>query len=602
MKERTVLDIDRIIQVLQRRCNSLGVTLEWSKHASTAFTNGRKITLPAIYAPVSKEAMDKLYGFVIHEAGHHGRPEAFDILNAAKPPSALAAMYNIVEDDGMERDVATAYQGDAKALGEQNNVVLRELADTWAEQAWPSYLTEQDVAPLAICGIGQLSRMEWDGMSTGSRVHFMNGMHPVAKDLLDKLVTEGWVKKFQGTKDAHDTWDVSVDLYKRIFPEADNEQVEEVRAKGHAMRPKGNEKGEAESSDKNGDDASAMGDGDELGEGKDDTKLPSGEGKVISWKDAVLSEHNEWEPKKDGARAGNIGIDWTDYQSGKVSLMPQHLINVMDCRTTQFSPENKNAWQGAGTPESFMPDNTQSRAFANSIRRFIQAQTRIKVTTERYHGRLDKRSLIKLALPPIDGGEWNKRLFYRMDKAPGLNTAIHVLTDWSGSMQGQKMVHAADASGRLVHTFDRVLRVPVQLAAFTNARSQCDIGLIKAFKDRSMSPLDIATGFSRFYKFSSANNDADAVMWAYNQLMKRDEDRKILIVLSDGCPAGSWAGSGSSNLSHVTATIQNEGKVELYGVGIMSEAVRTYYKNCKVLNDPSEINRTLFEIIKEGVK
>jgi hypothetical protein len=546
--------------------------------------------------------MDKLYGFVIHEAGHHGRPEAFDILNAAQPPSAMAAIYNIVEDDGMERDVATAYQGDAKALGEQNNVVLRELANEWATQEWPPDLTEQDVAPLAICGIGQLSRMEWDGMSTASRVHFMNGLHPKAKTLLDNLVTEGWVDKFQGTEDAHNTWDVAVDLYKRIFPEADDEQVEELRAKGHAMRPEGNEERGDESSDESGDPVPmGMDKNGELREGEGKHSLPSGEGCVVSWKDAVLSEHNEWKPKEDGARAGNIGIDWTDYQSGKVSLMPQHLINVMDCRTNQFSPERENNWDNVGTPESFMPNNTQSRAFANSIRRYIQAQTRTKVNTERYHGRLDKRSLIKLALPPIDGGEWNKRLFYRMDKAPGMNTAIHVLTDWSGSMQGPKMVYAADASGRLVHTFDRVLRVPVQLAAFTNARSRCDIGLIKGFNDRSLSPIDIAVGFSRFYKFSLANNDADAVMWAYNQLMRRGEERKILIVLSDGCPAGSWAGSGSANLKYVTKTIQKEGKVELYGVGIMSSAVTTYYENCKVLNDPSEINRTLFNIIKEGV-
>jgi len=117
-----------------------------------------------------------------------------------------------------------------------------------------------------------------------------------------------------------------------------------------------------------------------------------------------------------------------------------------------------------------------------------------------------------------------------------------------------------------------------------------------------MSPLDIATGFSRFYKISSANNDADAVMWAYTQLMKRKESRKILIVLSDGCPAGSWAGNDSNNLTYVTNQIQKAGHVELYGVGIMSSAVETYYQNVKVLNDSSEINRTLFEIIREGIK
>ncbi len=192
-------------------------------------------------------------------------------------------------------------------------------------------------------------------------------------------------------------------------------------------------------------------------------------------------------------------------------------------------------------------------------------------------------------------------MFYTFEKKKALNTCIHVLTDWSGSMQGEKMVYAADASGRLVYVFDRVLRVPVQLAAFTNGHSCCDIGVIKRFNQRSMSPRQIAENFSKFYKYSSANNDADAVMWAYYELMKRKEERKILIVISDGCPAGHWSGSAHANLEFVTKLIEKHNDVELYGVGIKSTAVENYYTNFKILHETSEINSTLFEIIKQGV-
>jgi len=115
--------------------------------------------------------------------------------------------------------------------------------------------------------------------------------------------------------------------------------------------------------------------------------------------------------------------------------------------------------------------------------------------------------------------------------------------------------------------------------------------------------MDVATAFSRFYKFSSANNDADALMWAYRQIMKRKEERKIIIVLSDGCPAGSWSGGSSSdNLKYVAKMIQLDKGVELYGVGIQSNAVQNYYENFKVLQSSEDINNTLFSIIKEGVK
>ena len=599
-----VLELDRIAGVLQRRCDSKGVTLTWSARASTASTDGKNIILPVPKQPITLDAMQKLYGFVVHESGHHSRPDAFEILKSSGGSAALCAIYNIVEDAGMEREVAGEYQGDARALGEGNNVILREVTESWKEQfeKYEDRLEEVDVAPLACCGLGQLARIEWDGWSNGSRAQYMNALPPEGKKLLDELVNEGWVKRFQTTKDPHDTWDVAVDLYKRLFGDEDNdEEIESVREKGHAMDGPSTDAGEPSTGDSDDTEGDAK-DVDEADKGK-----PYDEGKVVSWKDAVLSEH-EWQQKPDGVQPGNLGIDWEDYTKGSVTLMPADLINVIDCRNNSVTapePDEGGGFGGihSGSPASFMSDNTQARQFANQIRRYIQAQARTKVQTEKYHGRLDKRSIVKLALPPIDGGDWNKRLFYDEVRAKALDTCIHVLTDWSGSMQGQKMIHAADASGRLVHTFDRVLRVPVQLAAFSNGRTRCDIGLIKAFDQRSVSPMDVATAFSRFYKFSSANNDADALMWAYRQIMKRKEERKIIIVLSDGCPAGSWSGGSSSdNLKYVAKMIQLDKGVELYGVGIQSNAVQNYYENFKVLQSSEDINNTLFSIIKEGVK
>jgi len=88
-RKASILDVDKVLNVLQRRCDSMGVTLTWSPSAKTAFTDGKNITIPAVKLPVTQDAMDKLYGFVIHESGHHTRPEAFDILRAAKPGPSL---------------------------------------------------------------------------------------------------------------------------------------------------------------------------------------------------------------------------------------------------------------------------------------------------------------------------------------------------------------------------------------------------------------------------------------------------------------------------------------------------------------------------------
>ena len=598
-KKVSVLELDRITNVLQRRCGSMGVTLKWSETASTAMTDGKEIIIPSVTLPVTEAAMDKLYGFVIHESGHHSRPDVFKILRALKdPPEALCALFNIAEDDGMEREVAHAYAGDAVGLGKQNNLILQELVDRWTEDPWPEGLSEQQVAPLSVCALGQLSRMEWDGMSTTSRAAFFNSLPPAAKKLTDDLATEGWVAKLLDTENPHDTWDLACDLYKRLFPNEDQDKTEEHRAAGHSMEPRDNDDDDGGDNNEGGkaDDAASAGmeQGDK--DNADGSAAVPTEGTVVSWKDVVLSEHNEWQAKDDDAQAGSVGIDWEDYKQGEVGLMPQHMVNVVDCRDKTMKVSTGHDTK----PADFMSNNQGSRSFGNQIRRYLQAQRRTKVRREQYHGKLDKSSLTKLAMPPIDGGEWNKKLFYDLDRRKEMNTCIHVLTDWSGSMQGLKMKHAADASGRLVHVFDRVLNVPVQLAAFTNGHTQCDIGLIKAFRDRSISPENIAENFSRFYRYSSANNDADAVMWAYNQLLPRKEERKILIVLSDGAPAGCWSGSSSTNLKLVCEQIEKAGKIELYGVGICSKAVKNYYSRYKVLNNSEEINNTLFDIIKEG--
>jgi cobalamin biosynthesis protein CobT len=222
------------------------------------------------------------------------------------------------------------------------------------------------------------------------------------------------------------------------------------------------------------------------------------------------------------------------------------------------------------------------------------------VTKEKYNGRIDKSALVRLALPPIDGGDYNKRIFYDQRKHTMKDTAICVLVDWSGSMMGTKMKYAADAAQRLINVMDRTLHVPVMVAAFTNGRSMCDIGLIKPFNKRSISPEEISRRFYNFSSWCSANNDSDAVHWAYQQLLKRKEQRKMLIVLSDGMPAGQWAGHSHDNLKYMTNHIEQAGKVELYGVGILHSGVINYYTNNRVLTSLDEMNQTLFDLIKDG--
>lgn len=586
----SIVDVDSAIIVAQRRCEDLGVQVEFNEWAKTAYTNGSQIVLPVLRHPITIEQLELLYGYLIHETGHHLRKDAFKILANARPPEHVCALYNILEDDGMERERANEWKGDRKALSHTNNILVGKSVQQWND-ADPDKKAKQDPRPVAAMTLYQLSRLDWDYLSEDTIAQFIAALPNSAQSLIEELLKEDWITRMRNGSSPQDTWNITIDLAKRLYPDNDEEEYEQIREAGLSEEDTPRDVSQDTMPDsQNQEKGDSTGEGESIGEGEQAGEDTGEEGMVISWKDAVLSEHNEWEANDESP--GVIGIDWTDYQKGSVALMPTNKINVIDLSKSKSAPFG---WQ------RYLPHNEQSRILANRMRRYIQAEARSKVSRDKYHGRLDKASIVKLALPPVDKGEYNKKIFYDLERKTMKDTCIFVLTDWSGSMMGKKMELAADASQRLVYVFERILRLPVALAAFSDGRSECDIGYIKPWNTRGMSCEEIAKRFAKFYYWTSANNDGDSVHWAWQQILKRKEHRKILIVVSDGCPAGSWkSASGHSTLQYVTKTIEQDGRVELYGVGVNSDAVSTYYTNHKVLKSADCINETLFQLVKEG--
>lgn len=580
-----VVDPNHIVSVAQRRCQDHGVTVHFDPWAETAMTNGRDITIPAIRYPVTQDALDKLYGFLIHECGHHTRPKVFEILNNARPPGYLAGLYNIIEDEGMERATSAKWKGDHIALSNANDIILNECKVAWLKDfEEKDNWDEVDNGPLVSMLLAQVARLKWDTASEIVTAEIIKHLPDAPRKLFDELLSEDWHRRIEATTDEQSTWQCAVDLAKRLYPDrGDTIRECETAAANGEPRDTGDEQHETENDASGGTERSDL-----------------EEGYNITWKDATLSEHDDkWSPQEEQTRGG-IGITWEDYTGGNVVMMPESEVRLVNLKD---KAEEKHASWGSmcGTKSSFMCKDKESRALGNQIRRYIQSKARTQVSRHKYNGRLDKASLVKVALPPIDGGDYNRKLFYSFDKRQVKDTAISVLVDWSGSMHGKKMILAADAAGRLAQVLSKQIGVPVEVLAFTTRYTLCDIGLIKEFHERSVGTEEIARRFSAFYKYSSGNNDADAVAIAYRRLLKRKESRKILIVLSDGAPTDSWAGGhADANLKYVNGIIDNDKRVELWGIGIMDNNVQRYYKHHVVLDTPECINTQLFAIVKHG--
>ena len=94
------------------------------------------------------------------------------------------------------------------------------------------------------------------------------------------------------------------------------------------------------------------------------------------------------------------------------------------------------------------------------------------------------------------------------------------------------------------------------------------------------------------------NADGESVLWAAERLAVRPESRKLLVVLSDGMPAGGFDGDGDAYLKHVCNLIETESPIDLVGIGIRTDAPERFYKHHQILHEAEKLDETLFTLLR----
>jgi cobaltochelatase CobT len=99
----------------------------------------------------------------------------------------------------------------------------------------------------------------------------------------------------------------------------------------------------------------------------------------------------------------------------------------------------------------------------------------------------------------------------------------------------------------------------------------------------------------------ASNADRDAIVWALHELSKREESRKILVVLSDGYPE-HWSDASTEELERQAKKVVDEASkmgVEVVGIGIESSTVKNIYKDYIVIDSLRELaEKALNKFIK----
>ncbi len=207
------------------------------------------------------------------------------------------------------------------------------------------------------------------------------------------------------------------------------------------------------------------------------------------------------------------------------------------------------------------------------------------------------------------------RLFIRKEnKQSRKGTVVQLVVDLSGSMCGEKM-HSAMVSAGVIGDLLQRLSIPFEIIGFTTrgwgsglstsepytptpthgwTRTEAlDFQLFKSFNE----PMSTATpGLASWVSRAGCNNvDGESIQFCANRLLVRPEARKIMVVLSDGLPAFEGADQRKANahLRAVCKKLEGTPGLELYGIGIRSEAVRKFYAKYVILWEPTELPSVL---------
>lgn len=218
----------------------------------------------------------------------------------------------------------------------------------------------------------------------------------------------------------------------------------------------------------------------------------------------------------------------------------------------------------------------------------------------------------------------HNRIFKQEKHSEFRDTVVTLLLDNSGSMRGRPITLAAISADILAKTLERA-GVKVEILGFTTkdwkggdsfrdwvkadkplrpGRLNDIRHIIYKSADQPLTRARRNLGLMLKDGILKENIDGEALLWAHHRLLNRPEDRRILMVISDGAPVddSSLSANGANYLDHhlreVIAMIEKKGKVELVAIGIGHDVTR-YYQRSVTINDVSRLGETMTKELVE---
>jgi len=246
---------------------------------------------------------------------------------------------------------------------------------------------------------------------------------------------------------------------------------------------------------------------------------------------------------------------------------------------------------------------------ANKLQRQLLAKQNRAWEFDLEEGLLDSSKLTRIIIDPQ-----NSLSFKKEKDLEFKDTVVTLLIDNSGSMRGRPITIAAICGDILSRTLERC-SVKVEILGFTTknwkggkSREEWNKNnkpknpgrlndlrhIIYKSADTHWRQSKNNLGLMLKEGLLKENIDGEAISWAFNRLKKRKEERKILMVISDGAPVDDSTLSVNSgdflekHLKKIVKNIENKSDIEILAIGIGHDVSR-YYKKAIKITDVQEL-------------
>lgn len=582
--------------------NKFGVKV--SVGGDDAYTTGDRIHLPALDTDDSN-IKDVAWGYLAHEAAHVRFTDFSEFRNAATSP-LRKHIVNILEDIRIEKAMQEPYPGTKRTTEKVTEYLVKT-------DAYGFVTKDQEPHPASVLSQFLLFRLRHDVLGQKALSSFADSAELLLEDTFPTgAVTRlfGLLSDMPSLRETRDCVRLADQILRMIQEE--QEKAEE-QAKQQAQQQQSSSSNASGQSDSSDDDAGSDDQSDDSSPSDTDDSQPNQSSQLDDAKSPTdtsdTDDDNGDQQSGQGATSSHAG---SNDQSQDAEQLAQILSSVLSAGQDDLPGDlfeaaqallgnqprnsydseihlplaiepNRNVSTGNAILSRAISESGKIRA---SLQGLIQSSRYERPVNKRSGNRIDGRKLVRLS-------QGDSRIFERRTHKQAPNTALHLLVDASGSMNNRvsqnstiTLAHIAmDSAVALALALEGISGVNPAITRFPHGDTDNVNPLLK--HGQKVRPHAAA--------FSAVTNGGTplhtALWYAAASVMATREDRKVIMILTDGEPDDYDAAKSVIRRCEATG-------IELVGVGVCIDT-SYLFDHSICINNVSDLRSELFRISKD---